>query len=69
MYNRIMNPQEVYFLMTRVNMSIVKAVGTYYVAVSCGYDKRFAAKTCDGLCHLTKTMGRTETPSGFQSIA
>ncbi len=38
------------------------------VAVSCGYDTCFAVKACDGLCHLTKSMGRIETPLGFQSI-
>ncbi len=36
------------------------------VVVSCGYD--FAVKAYDGLCHLTKSMDRIETPLGFQSI-
>ena len=42
--------------------------GHFIVAVSCGYDTCCAVKACDGLCHLTKTMGRTETPSGFPGV-
>ena len=38
------------------------------VAVSCGYDTCFTVQACDGLHHLTKSMDRIETPSGFQSI-
>ncbi len=41
---------------------------TMVVAVSCGYDTCFAEKVCVGLCHLTKSMDRIETPYGFQSI-
>ena len=40
-----------------------------HVAVSCGFDTCFAVGACDGLCHLTKSMDRIETPLGFQSIA
>ncbi len=28
----------------------------------------FAVKACEGLCHLTKSIDRIETPMGFQSI-
>ncbi len=38
---------------------------TMFVAVSSGFDTCFAVKDCDGLCHLTKSMDRIETPLGF----